>query len=169
MIFNQRNKFIVLISVLSVVIGLDQWTKSIILKTFKWGESIVFIENIFAFTYVRNTGAAFGLMHNAPSYIRDPFFVIVPVIALFIILTVFIKLKEHQLWTGVSLCLILGGAIGNLIDRLRFGYVVDFIDWHWKEFYHWPAFNIADSCIVVAATFLFIQSMFQPPEKFRTH
>ena len=69
--------------------------------------------------------------------------------------------KENQRLTGVALSLVMGGAIGNLIDRVRFGFVVDFLDFHWKEVYHWPAFNIADSAIVVGVGYLFIQSFFQ--------
>ena len=70
--------------------------------------------------------------------------------------------------TIAALSLILGGAIGNLIDRLRFGFVIDFLDFHWKEVYHWPAFNVADSAIVVGVSILLIQSFFeggQPRER----
>ncbi|MFM8314551.1 MAG: signal peptidase II, partial [Deltaproteobacteria bacterium] len=96
-----------------------------------------------------------------PAYFRDPFFILVPVLALVIITAVLAKLKSNQKLTGVALSLVMGGAIGNLIDRVRFGYVVDFLDFHWKEIYHWPAFNVADSCIVVGVAYLFIQSFFQ--------
>ena len=154
-------KLTILFGVCSSVIVLDQWTKRLIYSRFRWGESIAVWDSLFALTYVRNTGAAFGLMHNAPAYIRDPFFIIVPSVALFIIFVVFAKLNEKQKITATALSLILGGAVGNLIDRVRFGYVVDFLDFHWKEVYHWPAFNVADSCIVVGVTYLFIQSFFQ--------
>jgi signal peptidase II len=143
------------------VIALDQWTKHMVYTQFHFGETVPIIREFFALTYVRNAGAAFGLLHNAPSYFRDPFFIIVPLVALFIIFVVLAKLREDQKLTAGALSLILGGAVGNLIDRLRFGYVVDFLDFHWKEVYHWPAFNVADSCIVVGVSFLFIQSFFQ--------
>lgn len=155
-----RKLAILLIPSITTIV-LDQWTKQLVLQKFQWGESVSVIESFFALTYVRNTGAAFGFMQNAPSYFRDPFFIVVPVVALFIIFFVFLRLKKEQVYTATALSLILGGAIGNLIDRVRFGYVVDFLDFHWKEVYHWPAFNVADSCIVVGVSFLFISSFFQ--------
>lgn len=147
-----------LISVVGIVV--DQWTKHLVHTKFAWGESIPVIQNFFSLTYVRNSGAAFGILHKAPSYFREPFFIAVPVVALFIILFLYIKLSDDQKLTATSLSLILCGAVGNLIDRLRFGYVIDFLDFFWKD-YHWPAFNVADSCIVVGVSILFILSFFQ--------
>src|SRR5690606_3926367 len=80
---------------------------------------------------------------------RDPFFVAVPVVAIFVISFLVYKTEARAKLQVISLSLILAGAVGNLIDRVRFGYVVDFLDFHWKEVYHWPAFNVADSSIVV--------------------
>jgi signal peptidase II len=154
-------KVITVLSIVPVAVLLDQWTKQLILNRFHWGESVVIIDSFFALTYVRNMGAAFGVLHNAPSYFRDPFFILVPLLALVIITAVLAKLKADQKLTGIALTLIMGGAVGNLIDRVRFGYVVDFLDFHWKEVYHWPAFNVADCCIVIGVCYLFIQSFFQ--------
>ena len=156
-----RWKVLTVVITVFLVIVFDQWTKQLILDRFKWGESISIIESFFAFTYVRNMGAAFGVLHNAPAYFREPFFILVPILAMVIITAVLAKLKPDQKLTAVALSLIMGGAIGNLIDRVRFGYVVDFLDVHWKEVYHWPAFNVADSCIVVGVCYLFFQSFFQ--------
>lgn len=149
-----------LITVPSVII-FDQWTKKLVLDRFKLGESLTIIDSFFALTYVRNMGAAFGVLHNAPAYFREPFFILVPILAMIIITAVLAKLKPEQLFSGIALSLIMGGAIGNLIDRVRLGYVVDFLDLHWREVYHWPAFNVADSCIVVGVCYLFIMSFFQ--------
>ncbi len=154
-------KILTIVITVPWVILFDQWTKQIVLNRFQWGESVSVIDSFFAFTYVRNMGAAFGILHNAPSYFRDPFFILIPILALVIITAVLAKLKANQKLTAVALSLVMGGAVGNLIDRVRFGYVVDFLDVHWKEIYHWPAFNIADSCIVVGVCYLFIQSFFQ--------
>lgn len=145
-----------------IVLVVDQWTKHLVHTRFRWGESVQYIESFFALTYVRNSGAAFGLLHKAPAWFRDPFFIVVPLVALIVILVLFVKLKEDQKWTALALSLILSGAVGNLIDRLRFGYVIDFLDFHWKEVYHWPAFNVADSCIVVGVAVMFIQSIYNP-------
>jgi signal peptidase II len=153
---------VISLSVLSlVVIVVDQWTKYLIHSRFRWGESVGVIQNLFALTYVRNTGAAFGLLHRAPSWFRDPFFILVPVVALFVILFILMTLPPDQKKAVVGLSLVFGGAIGNLIDRLRFGYVIDFLDFHWKEVYHWPAFNVADSSIVVGVGLMFLLSLFQ--------
>ncbi|MFM8313705.1 MAG: signal peptidase II [Deltaproteobacteria bacterium] len=156
-----RWKILTILITVPWVVILDQWTKHLVLKSFQWGETLPIIQSIFALTYVRNMGAAFGILHNAPAYFRDPFFILIPILALVIITAVMAKLKENQRLTGVALSLVMGGAIGNLIDRVRFGFVVDFLDFHWKEVYHWPAFNIADSAIVVGVGYLFIQSFFQ--------
>ena len=153
-----RAKATMFVCVATAVILLDQWTKWIIYSRFRWGESLDVIQNFFAITYVRNKGAAFGMLHKAPEYFRDPFFIIVPMAALAVIILLFVRLDERQKLAATALSLITGGAIGNLIDRLRFGYVVDFLDFHWKEVYHWPAFNVADSCIVVGVGIMLIQS-----------
>lgn len=167
--FFARWKWITFFITVPLVIIFDQWTKKIILDHFHYGESLTIIPSFFALTYVRNMGAAFGVLHDAPSYFRDPFFILVPVLAMVILTAVLGKIKGTQILTGVALCLIMGGAIGNLIDRVRFGYVVDFLDLHWKEIYHWPAFNVADSCIVVGVFYLFIESFFQKPDPKPTH
>jgi signal peptidase II len=158
---NSFAKYWILFLTCTLSLTLDQWTKHQVHNHFRWGESLNLIHPVFALTYVRNSGAAFGLLHRAPSWFRDPFFIIVPVVALFVIFFLFIRLSERQKWTAGALSLILGGAVGNLIDRLRFGFVIDFLDVHWKEFYHWPAFNVADSCIVVGVGILFVQSFFE--------
>jgi signal peptidase II len=156
-----RFKFLFLLLVSSTVVVVDQWSKYLVHSRFRWGESLSIIQNLFALTYVRNSGAAFGLLHRAPSWFRDPFFIVVPVVALFVILFILVTLPPDQKKAVVGLSLVFGGAVGNLIDRLRFGYVIDFLDFHWKEIYHWPAFNVADSAIVVGVGLMFILSLFQ--------
>ncbi|MBM4303288.1 MAG: signal peptidase II [Deltaproteobacteria bacterium] len=156
-----RWKTLTVLIIVTLVVVLDQWTKMLILARFQWGQSITIVPAFFALTYVRNMGAAFGILHNAPAYFRDPFFILIPILALVIITAVLVKLKDNQKLTGVALSSVMGGALGNLIDRVRFGYVVDFLDFHWKEIYHWPAFNVADSAIVIGVSYLFIQSFFQ--------
>lgn len=156
-----KRKYILLLVVAVVILVVDQWTKHLVHHNFRWGESVPVLEPFFSLTYVRNMGAAFGLLHRAPAYFREPFFIVVPVLALFIIGFVYYRLAEHETLTALALSLIVGGAIGNLIDRLRFGYVIDFLDFHWRDFYHWPAFNVADSAIVVGVALMFVQSFRQ--------
>jgi signal peptidase II len=153
-----RLKYRILAVVVPLVLVFDQWTKHIVHSRFRLGETWTFLPNIFAFTYVRNQGAAFSLLNDAPAYFRDPFFLVVPLVALIAISFLYHRLRDSQILVACGLSLVAGGAIGNLIDRLRFGYVVDFIDWHWKEVYHWPRFNIADSCIVVGVALLLLDS-----------
>lgn len=157
-------KWPLLIAVVALTLIFDQWTKHLVHTGFRWGESRAIFDSWFALTYVRNSGAAFGMLHRAPPAFRDPFFLIIPLVVVGAILFLYRKLDEKQRISAFALSLVVGGAIGNLIDRLRFGYVIDFIDVHWKEIYHWPAFNIADSCIVVGVAILFLLSVFRPKE-----
>jgi signal peptidase II len=143
-----------------VVLIIDQWTKYLVHTKMHLGQSIHLINNFFAFTYVQNKGAAFGFLHSAPDWFREPFFIITPLVALFLIGVFFYKLPDEEKLMGAAFSLIVSGAIGNLIDRLRFGYVIDFLDFYWKT-YHYPAFNVADSCIVIGVSFLIIHSFFQ--------
>lgn len=155
----QRKRVWLLLGVSTLVILLDQWTKYLIYSKFQWGESVSVFPGLFSITYVRNMGAAFGFLHNAPAWFRDPFFIIIPILALGIILLLFFSAPKDAFWAPLALSMVFGGAIGNLIDRLRFGYVVDFLDFYIKTS-HWPAFNVADSCIVVGVSILFIHSFF---------
>lgn len=145
-----------------VLLVIDQWTKELIHSRFRVGESLTLIDPVLAFTYVRNKGAAFGILQTANPSFRDTFFMIIPVAAISVISYLYYKLEAGQRLQSLALSLILSGAVGNLIDRLRLGFVVDFVDVHWREVYHWPAFNVADSCIVVGVGILFLQSFLAP-------
>ena len=149
-----KSKYIILICLAGLVITLDQISKLYIAHHFELHESTTLIPHFFNLTYVRNTGAAFGLLSKAPESFRIPFFIIIPLVALTIIVLIFKKTQETQLLMITALSLILGGAIGNFIDRLRFNYVIDFLDFHWFQKYHWPAFNVADSSIVIGVMLL---------------
>ena len=150
----------ILLSILPSVILLDQLTKQIIISKFYLGESISIIPGLFNFTYVRNTGAAFGILSSADPSFRVPFFLIIPGIAIGIIIYLFKKLEPGHTFLATALSLILSGAIGNLIDRVVYRYVIDFLDFHWKEIYHFPAFNIADSAITVGVAFMILDMFF---------
>lgn len=154
----QRQKWILLAAIFGGVLVWDQWSKQWVLENFHWGESREVLKGFFNLTYVRNKGAAFGFLHSAPESLREPFFVIVPVLAICVLSFLYWRLKEGQKLSAIALSLILSGAVGNLIDRMRFGYVVDFLDFYLPSLGHWPAFNIADSCIVVGVGILFVLS-----------
>lgn len=159
------SKYAVLGAVVTLSVIFDQWTKHIIHRHFRLGESVPVIRAYFDITYLRNRGAAFSFLDSAPPAFRDPFFLVVPLVAMSAILYVLLKLKGRQTVTTLALSLVFGGALGNLIDRLQLGYVVDFLYFHWKTAFYWPAFNVADSCIVVGVGILFAQSLFRKPNE----
>lgn len=112
----------------------------------------------FNFTLAYNTGAAFSFLADASGWQRWVFAAIAVVVSAFIIGWL-LRLRRQQRWLGVTLALILGGAIGNVWDRLTLGHVIDFIDVYYGD-WHWPAFNLADSAITVGAVMLVIESVF---------
>jgi signal peptidase II len=126
----------------------DQLTKYIVDRTMPLHYSIPIIENFFSLTYIRNTGAAFGIFSGSHEAFRLPFLIIVSLIAIGFIFTMLKRLRESETGLTIALAFILGGAIGNLIDRVIYGEVIDFLDVYWSS-YHWPAFNLADSFITV--------------------
>ena len=144
-----------LIPVLAIVTVLvDQLSKWLIANTLEVNQSIFPIpplSGIFAITYVTNSGVAFGLFKEAGT-----FFIFLAVIVIAVILYSLRKLPAHQRLARIALGLALGGAIGNLIDRLRLGYVIDFID-----FRFWPVLNVADAAIVVGVTLLAISMWYE--------
>lgn len=146
------------LSIVFVIIG-DQWAKLTVLEHFELGESVVLIQNFFSLTYVRNTGAAFGFLASANPSFRVPFFLIVPIIAMVVLGFLYRDLPKDARWRSMALGLVSGGAVGNLIDRVRLGYVVDFLDCHWNTAYYFPAFNVADSAICVGVGILLLSTM----------
>jgi len=144
-----RYRLLLLIAI--PVLVLDQATKLYIDSRFALHQSVTVVENFFNITYVRNKGAAFGIF--ADSAVRIPFFITISILAAVGILWYLRRLRNDQTLQVFSLSLIFAGAVGNLIDRIRLGEVIDFIDVHWYR-YHWPAFNIADSAITVGVVLL---------------
>jgi len=141
------------LTVALTVIVLDQITKIGINHSFELYESLAIFPS-FNFTLLYNRGAAFSFLANAGGWQRW-FFTGLSLAASILLIIWLIRLEEKQRWLGYALALILGGAIGNLIDRVLYGYVIDFIDIYYQQ-WHWPAFNIADSAISIGAAMLFI-------------
>ncbi|MYN09461.1 signal peptidase II [Pseudoduganella aquatica] len=139
-----------------IVLLLDQITKITINKTFRWGEEMV-VTPFFNLVLAYNKGAAFSFLSNESGWQRYFFTGIGIAAALFIVYL----LKKHagQRMFCWALALILGGAIGNVIDRILYGHVVDFLDFHWKGIGHFPAFNIADSAICVGAALFVLDEL----------
>jgi len=138
-----------LVSALLVsIVVFDQVSKWIVDRAIPLNHSIVVIENLFSLTYIRNTGAAFGIFAGSEASFRLPLLVVFSLVAIGFIVTMLMRLPESEKGLITALTFILGGAIGNLIDRLLWGEVIDFLDFYWSGF-HWPAFNFADSFITV--------------------
>lgn len=138
-----------------VVLVLDQLTKLAVAANMQLYQSIQVLP-FFNLTYVHNTGAAFSFLSEAGGWQRWFFAVLAFVIS--VVITVWLaRLKRHETLLAVSLALVLGGAVGNLIDRLAYGYVIDFLDVYYRD-WHWPAFNIADSAITIGVALMIAES-----------
>lgn len=144
-------KYLIMLALTPLILLADQLTKLYIDRTMQLYQSIPVIDGLFNITYLRNRGAAFSFLSDASW--RLPFFILATVIAVIAILVAFHKLRAEQRFAAFSLTLILAGAVGNLIDRVRLGEVIDFLDVYWGR-HHWPAFNVADSAICVGVACL---------------
>ncbi len=142
-----------------LVIVLDQLSKLWVVANFSLYESLPVIPGFFSMTYLTNTGAAFGILAGHPTWWRQAFFVGVALIALVAIFFLYRKLRNDSVWYEVALAFIAGGAIGNVIDRIRLGSVVDFLDVYVST-HHWPAFNVADSAITVGVAIFLVMNIF---------
>lgn len=183
-----RRKYIWLVAVAFVVIAVDQLTKFMVLGSlttafeaapnqlsvflgqppepsfdghhFRPKEHIVLSDDFFRLRYAENPGAAFGLFRTVPAHLRGPLFHLVSLGAVVLIGYFFAQLTgvKDEVWARWGLPLVLGGAIGNYVDRLARGFVIDFLEVHWFERAYWPAFNLADSAIVIGVGCLLVDS-----------
>jgi signal peptidase II len=143
------------------VLALDLATKALVQATMDPYRSIPVIPGLFDLTFVQNPGGVFGVFKGLDARWRSALFTVVPVAAILLITAYARHVPPAQRLTQASLAMILGGAVGNLIDRLRFGYVVDFLDVHWRG-WHWPAFNVADAAICVGVGLLMLETLRSP-------
>ncbi|MBF0208743.1 MAG: signal peptidase II [Oligoflexia bacterium] len=145
-----------------VLIVADQITKYITRHYMFHGQSFIIIDGLFNLTFVKNSGVAFGIGANATDYVKKTFFLGFPIVACIILLLLIARgiILNKPLRPIIAYALIFAGAIGNLIDRFYFGFVTDFLDFYWGKA-HFPAFNIADSCISVAAGILILDFLLE--------
>jgi signal peptidase II len=143
-----KRKYWVLLIFCFGILVLDQWTKSLIIQKLLLYQKVEVIQGFFNIVHVRNTGGAFGIFGGDKGGLGSILFVVVSLIAIGVIIFLFIKIKENEKTLALSFSLILSGAIGNLIDRLRYGEVIDFLDFYLSST-HWPTFNVADSAICI--------------------
>jgi signal peptidase II len=148
---------------LSVVL-LDRWTKRVVAARIPMFTHIQIIPGFFRLTHTENTGAAFSLFADSPSHWKTGLLIGFSVIAMVIVSVLLWRQASALTITGIALSLILGGAVGNLWDRVASGRVVDFLLFYVKQ-YQWPVFNLADSAIVVGAGLLVAEILFSRPRK----
>ncbi len=141
-------KFLALVA--GGVLVLDQVTKALVLEHLPLGASRSVIAGFFDLTHVHNPGGAFGFLATMSPQVRAAVFIAASLLAAGLILWFFLQTPSHQRLHAFGLALIFGGALGNLVDRVRFGVVIDFLDLYIGEM-HWPAFNVADSAITVGS------------------
>ena len=151
---NQVAKWIVFTSLSGAWIALDQLTKVLVLEHLRLGQTLEVIPGFLNWTYVNNPGAAFGFLSQMPESFRHNFFLIVPPLAGFFVFLLVRVTRPSEVMQTIALASIFGGAMGNFIDRLRFRFVIDFIDIYWRDRLSWPAFNLADVAIVLGAFIL---------------
>jgi signal peptidase II len=143
------------------IVLLDQATKLVVDRWMALHESLDVVEGFLRLTYVRNRGAAFGILSDAELPYQAALFSLLSLGALFAIAVYAWRLPVESRLPRVALALIMGGAVGNLIDRMRLGYVIDFVDAHIGP-HHWPAFNVADSAISIGVTLLVLDMLRRP-------
>jgi signal peptidase II len=134
----------------------DRWSKAWIQHRFDLNESTSIIDGFFNITYVRNTGVAFGIFSSVSSPAKSLLLSIFTAFAAVVVITYSVRSSAQNRLLQVALALILGGALGNLYDRLAYGYVVDFLEFYVGT-YHWPSFNVADSAISIGVALLAIE------------
>jgi signal peptidase II len=143
-----RNKYFMLLAIAGAVIVLDQLTKIWVVRVLVPYDTVPVIPGFFSLTHLQNPGGAFGFLAEQSIWVRRFFFLFVSVIAVGIVFFIYRKTPSTHPWLRLGLAFIFGGAIGNLIDRFRFGAVTDFLLFYIGK-YQWPAFNVADSAISV--------------------
>jgi signal peptidase II len=153
-----------IVGLAAIILVADQITKWWALRGLRFGAPVPIIDGLFSLTLVMNPGLAFGMLGGVPESFRWAVGVLSVGAVVVLALLAARLLVGGGIWTRVALGLIFGGAAGNLIDRVRFGAVVDYLDFYWRG-YHWPAFNVADSAITVGVTVLAIRMLMDAPAK----
>ena len=146
-----------------LVFVLDQGSKQVVLQMLEYGQRVTVIDGYFDWTHLYNRGAAFSFLAGESGWQRWFFAAIA--LGVSAVLVVWMKrLKSDETWLAIALALVLGGALGNLYDRITLGYVVDFLHFYWQD-YHFPAFNIADTCISIGAGLMILDLFRHKPEQ----
>lgn len=146
--------------IILALLSIDQLTKALVARSIPFQSSQSVIPGFLDLTHIRNRGAIFGFFSHSESRILFIFLTLVSLVALGLVLYYFFKTPSSQRFMKISLSVILAGALGNLIDRVFRGYVIDFLDFYIKS-WHWPSFNVADACITTGAFLLIFILVFK--------
>ena len=149
-----------LLALSPLVVLLDQWTKLLVVHRMVLYQSHEIVPGWFSLTYIQNRGAVFGFLASQNHWWRLPLFLVLAAVAVVLLALYYARSRPEQTLLRNALALVLGGAIGNVIDRLRLGYVVDFLDCYWHG-HHWPAFNLADSAITVGICLMLLDGILE--------
>lgn len=159
-----KKKLLIVLVIASVGVVLDLWSKAWMEGNLKGQAPIEVVPDFFHFTYVENPHGAFSMFEWIPESVRRPGLIVASILAVLLISVILLR-PGTGWWMVTAFALVLSGAVGNLYDRLVFGHVRDFIDWHYYRDFTWPTFNIADSCISVGVTILVVITLFSRPAK----
>lgn len=146
--------------IILALLSIDQLTKALVARSILFQSSKSIIPGFFNLTHIRNRGAIFGFFSHSESRVLFIILTLVSLVALGLVIYYFFKTPSSQILMKISLSVILAGALGNLMDRLFRGYVIDFLDFHIKN-WHWPSFNVADACITIGAFLLIFILVFK--------
>jgi|UniRef100_A0A7V6A675 signal peptidase II len=146
-------KLLIFLVILVAGVALDQFTKFLVVRELAFGDQVPVITGFFNIVLTYNTGAAFGLFANLSMKFAWAFFIVSTSVVMAVVAFLWWRLPESQDLAAIGYSLIFTGAVGNLLDRLRLGKVVDFLDFHVGQ-WHWPAFNVADSLVCIGAGLL---------------
>jgi len=145
----------------ALVVASDLSTKAVATATLSYGNPVA-VMPLFNFTLLHNTGAAFSFLAGAAGWQRWFFVILALVVS--VMLTLWLrKLERHETWSAVAFALILGGALGNVYDRVVHGYVIDFLHFYWQN-WHFPAFNLADTAITIGAAMIILDTFRKPSD-----
>jgi signal peptidase II len=157
-----KEKTVRLFSLCGLLFCLDQWTKLWIRSRLVLGDDLPVLGNFFSLTHFQNFGLGFGVLSGAPGSIQDLFFIGIPIFALILIILIFVKLQDGLMVTSIALATIVTGAVSNLVDRVRQGFVVDVFKIYLPFTSTHPKFNVADLCILFGILLLSFTLIFEP-------
>jgi len=156
-----KQRYLILFSLSGLILSLDQLAKHFVNMSWQPSTKFPLIPGFLSGVLKFNNGFAFGLLQRAPQEFQQVFFIAVPAFALILIILIFIKIQDNQMLTSIALTTIFSGAIGNLLDRIKHGFVIDFLQFHWGNNDVLPPFNVADISILSGVVLMFLNTFRQ--------